>query len=301
MNGIYYNIFLLCVIISMCILELLLVENIGQQIPSDIGNRLYEYLIAIVSSTINKEDFNYNVDISVDFLKYLPKYIPFNNELYEKLMKIKNIEIFNNNNDIWNIPFNQQIEVGKIMKPSFSLILNDALQKSNVETYINHPVIHFRCSDTPFIRHEDYVLTKYEYFKKALEYMNSKLNEKFTEISIMSSTTHTSDINNKTSCNIYTDSLKTFLEKMNYKVNIISNTNVEDFATLFYAPVVISTHGTFSFMSGFFGKGLFIMPEPPVNNATINPDDEWIIKGLNLSHNDVVDYHDTKTVIGLLS
>jgi fructose-specific component phosphotransferase system IIB-like protein len=79
--------------------------------------------------------------------------------------------------------------------------------------------------------------------------------------------------------------------------------NIEDFAKLFYAPLVISNGSSFAFMSGFFGKGVFVST---AHQSEMNPDvicencKEWAIPNYNILHKDVEDYYDTGSTLSLL-
>ena len=65
---------------------------------------------------------------------------------------------------------------------------------------------------------------------------------------------------------------------------------MEDFATMFYAPATISTGGSFSFMSAFFGKGSFITaPSEPIQDCKKCG---FIKPQYNIEHDDVSSYYD---------
>jgi hypothetical protein len=57
----------------------------------------------------------------------------------------------------------------------------------------------------------------------------------------MNCSEHHSNQQNKTACKEYTDELQIYLKENGYESEFICNSNIDDFASLFYAPAVIST------------------------------------------------------------
>jgi hypothetical protein len=137
-----------------------------------------------------------------------------------------------------------------------------------------------------------YFFQKYKYFKIALDRLPH-----YDKIIILSCNTHLSNEDNKKSCNKYVELLKEQLIK--YNPVIECGTNVDDFISMFYAPAVISTLSSFSFMSGFFGNGLYIQPNYMENEEECN-DCETDYKGYSIQHKDVNDYHNVDEVYKLL-
>ena len=101
-------------------------------------------------------------------------------------------------------------------------------------------------------------------------------------------------------CRIYSKSLQYYLKKHNYNSEIICNSNIDDLATLFYAPAVISTSSSFSFMSGFFGNGVFVTTEH-AQNTECNSCNDIMLYNYNLPHEKVDSYYDTDIVIAQLA
>ena len=160
-----------------------------------------------------------------------------------------------------------------------------------------NPIIHFRCADTPFIKSGWYHIQKYSFFNDALNEIEKQIG-KINNITILSCTDHLSNEENKQACNKYVELIKINLSKYNPEVKC--NTNVDDFVSMFYAPAVISTTSSFSFMSGYFGNGIFIEPKlMDVNEEKcidcVNP-----YKGYNIPHDKVEDYHNVDEVYKLL-
>ncbi len=273
-----------------------------ENIPENIGNELCNYFYDYAISVLNKEDFNYINKSNSLLFKYLPTQIIFNNDIYLKFNNIKEINIENlkktGKTGTWYCREQWIIDFWNILKPTIHEILDDCLTKSNLKKNIDSPIIHFRCADAPFIRFFMYTFQKYQFFKEALEQIDTK------KVYLMSNSTHLSKNEEQEACKNYTLGIKEYIKNLGYECVIYSNTNVEDFADLFYAPYVISTGGSYSFMSGFFGKGKFIstdhcMKEDNVYN-TCNINDNSFIKGYNIKHGDIESYYEIDDVKNIL-
>ncbi len=117
---------------------------------------------------------------------------------------------------------------------------------------IEHPVIHFRCSDTPFIRFHSYHIPKEDY----VEHVSSFLKNKgFNTAIFLNCPSHRSTVYNRKMCHMFSQ-LYTNLFK-NYGITLISRCNsiMEDFYTMIYCPLLISLNeSSYSFMAGISKK-----------------------------------------------
>ena len=294
----------------MCILFRNYKQTFNNNVSLHIGNELSSYFYNLGQSIINQEDFKYKKYDDI-FFNNLPSYIKIND--YSEWN-----DVYNNfkNNDItpqyfidysykeasWECTNKIKETYNKCMKPIINKILNDTFIKSKLVKTVDSIIIHFRCADTPFVKHEGYHFQKYNYFKDALDEINKTINNK--KIIILYNNTHLSNKNNMNACDIYVNSLKKYIIDLGYNVSIESYSNIDDFAMMFYAPAVISTHSSFSFMSGFFGMGIFISSGHfyERDNDIIKCDncDNWLYKGYDLYHKDVKDYNDTNSIINQL-
>jgi hypothetical protein len=269
-----------------------------ENVKSDIGNVLSSYYYKLVLSILKKENFNYSND--AEFIKEFPKYIKWNEEIYNELIK-NNISIDDvisiSDVSFWHIQHNILQKIHTIMKPTIHKIFDDTFKKLNLNKEIKFPIIHFRCADTPFIKHESYYFQKYSYFNNSLKELQDKIG-KFTDVTILACFSHVSSDEDKQSCNTYVNKLKEHLNK--YNVHIDCNSNVDDFVSMFYAPAVISTISSFSFMAGFFGKGIYIQPNMMLSDVEVCLDCDNPYKGYNIPHNKVNDYHNVDEVYKLL-
>ena len=290
----------------------------------EIGNYLSTYFYYLGLSILEQKNFQFKVD-NVDFIKHLPSFINYKDNMYYNhttlYTKFKQngitLDFFKKitlPETMWFMYTNLYYKFWLCMKEIVYTILDNAFIKSNLKKTVDTPVIHFRCSDTPFIRHPQYHFQKYEFYKEVLDkisselgihkkYMNNKQNNK-QKIKVLACSFHRSDDAIKKSCAIYTKSLCDYLKSINYEPIVECNKNSEDFATLFYAPAVISIGSSFSFMSGFFGKGLFYSGghrEEKEKKPGCTLCDKWLITKYELKHSMVDDYHDTDKVIQLLA
>lgn len=282
-------------------------ENIDN-IHVHMGNHLSWYFHKLGRTILQKKDFSEKLD-NVNFIKYLPSEIIYNDSEICKRTYDKFAEMgvtYENSGYCptaeWFIRDNNHLNFWLSMKPLVQELLDNAFKKTGINSPVDCPVIHFRCSDVPFQRHPDYHLIKYEFYKKALEDINSKTSLNYSKVKILYSNGHLGDEKNGAACDIYSNTLKKYLEDLNYEVQMVANADIEDFANLFYAPAVISTVSSYSFMSGFFGKGIYITVENLSEDEEKSKcDSEYMYNGFHLKHKMVDDYYDTDNVIKLLS
>jgi hypothetical protein len=205
------------------------------------------------------------------------------------------ITVDKNLNNFWNC-----------MKPVVNEIMKSVFEKINYTPAVKYPVIHFRCSDVPFVRNSNYGFQKYSFFKDSLDYISEKNGSKYDTVYISYCNIHRSNPESVKACDVYSKSLSDYLESIGYKTIIQCGTNVSDFGTLFYAPGVISTSSSFSFMSGFFSDGVFVSEghyhEKDGNQYfhKCTDCDKWLKRGYNIKHDNIPDYYDTEKVIAIL-
>lgn len=266
-----------------------------ENVSIDIGNIFSVYYYRYFMSILKKTDFSYENDSL--FINLFPKFIKFNEEIYNKLQEINIKNNYENYEDVafWSVKTQEIQNIHNVMKPFMNKIFNDVFEKNNLQKNIVYPIIHFRCADTPFVKHPNYSFQKYTYFKKALIKLKESLS--FDKIIILSCTSHLSNNKNMTSCDKYSELLKK--ELIYYNPEIQCGTNVDDFISMFYAPAVISTLSSFSFMSGFFGNGLYIQPNF-IDNDKECDDCVSDYKGYSIRHSSVEDYNNIDEVYKLL-
>lgn len=282
------------------------IQEGATNINSNIGNVLSQYFHHLIISILKKEEFNYNLP-DEDFLKHFPTHLSYNfDDIRSKLLE-NGIDksyfetIQTSDVSTWCLKDNKSEKMWLIMKPLVQKIYDTAFDKTDINKQVEYPVIHFRCADTPFVRQEQYHFQKYEFYKKALDEITKKI-KKYDKVIISYCNTHLSDDKNQQKCDVYVNSLVDYLKSIGYDSILKCQTNVDDFAMIYYAPAVISPGSSYSFMSGFFGRGLFISGgHQDEGQSEFEGIGEWLYKGYNIMHSEVPDYYDTDNVIKLLS
>ena len=300
--NILFIIIILIIIILLIIILSIKKESFNNNVSLNVGNELSTYFFNLGKAIINQEDFKYKKYDDV-FFKDLPSEIKVDNykDIYNCFIKNNiTLQFFNHNSGdgVWECSNKNKEIYNKCMKPIINKILNETFIKSNLVKNVDSVIIHFRCADVPFNKWYPYHFQKYKYFKDALDEIKKTID--ITKVIILYNNTHLSNEKNMNACDIYVNELKKYIVNLGYNVNIESYSNIDDFAMMFYAPAVISTHSSFSFMSGFFGMGKFISAGHFYELGTIEKCDncdDWLYKGYDLLHKDVINYYDTETVI----
>ena len=277
-------------------------------INADIGNVMSIYYYNVIVAILEQRDFTDEIfrnaltsrgePTDAPFIKDLAKTIPFQQELFDKITALGiTAETFKQQYGcdvcFWNTSNNTTYSIANILKPIMQKVMEDAFIASDMVKDVEHPVIHFRCADTPFNRHGEYHFQKYSFFKQALDDLQSE----DTTVLLMNCSSHRSGNKEKEACATYVDSISDYLKGEGYTATRVCGDNLDDFATLFYAPAVISTISSFSFMSGFFGMGQFISASHEHDgNTTVCEDCKEFRHGYNVYHSEVPDYYDIEAV-----
>lgn len=305
---------LLILVLGLLLLLLLIVTYQKQMEDftniSQIGNILTDYFFSMAQSFSQGKNFEKDLG-NGEFLRDFPKTV----ELDVNIMN----ELVNNNLTIdklveeqykidhiagtWTVINKDREKIWTIMRPIIHNILDKVLRLHHLEEMKSDDIVlHFRCSDAPFVRHKNYHLQKYSYFKDTLEKIKKK-GISTNKIKFLTCSNHQSSGDDIKSCNSYNKNISEYLESLGYNVETVCKTVVEDFATMFYCRAVISTGGSFSFFGGFFGTGLFFTEG---HNTEGNPEhicrdcSEKIVNGYTINHSDVTDYHNVEETDKLL-
>uniref|UniRef100_A0A6C0DRI6 Uncharacterized protein n=1 Tax=viral metagenome TaxID=1070528 RepID=A0A6C0DRI6_9ZZZZ len=285
-----------------------------------IGNKIIDYFFKMGLAFAKGENFVYELPCYLDnkdnifLLKNLPNNLDINDDVRYCFKYIHLDRVFGENYgfvrdwdyaNLWELTNNDRLQFWTFIRPIANRLLNLILPSYQIENKLeNFPIIHFRCSDVPFIRHGFYHFQRYQYFIDSLNEL-SKKGVDVSKVYLMHSLTHESSPENMAAATIYILSLAKFLESHNYIVELVSQNVESDFIAMFYAPAVISTCSSFSFVAGFFGNGLFI------TEGHYNEDEDGLIsqsvcyapfikKGYSVNHKRIVDYYDTESVIKIL-
>ena len=278
-------------------------EKTHEDLKCDLGNRLCEYFARMGQAFVNEIDFSINNDeFNLIFLRDLPRTVLCEKGDKNLLKFLRGIE-FHNMYSLWELNSNFRYLFWLFMKPKINSILTEVIKQNRLVKTITFPVIHFRCSDVPFIRHSVYHFQKYSFFTDSLEELSQKGIDTST-VYLMFYFNHSNE-HRQHLCQIYLNSLKSHIERCGYNVILVNTmSSLDDFSILFHAPAVISTCSSFSFFAGFFNNGLFITEghyseDVQLENTSCAGD--CLRKGYSLNHREVQDYDDTETVIKQLS
>lgn len=256
-----------------------------------IGNVLSNYFYGMGTAWHKKETYKceWISEFVNDFYKALPREIPYPQGLsvpeYKSHLGYEGVSA-------WTVDSDEGKRFWEVLKPYVHDIIDKALKQSGLFVEQKVPVIHFRCSDVPFNRMGSYHLVKYQFYKDGL------LGQ--SDVDIISCHTHLSDEKNAKACQEYVDLLVNELRPI--KSNIKCRHYFEDFAHMFYAPLVLSTGSSMSFMAGFFGHGKFLTAGHMFDEFKNTPDCTICSHptSINLMHRDVADYYDIPDVHKLL-
>lgn len=163
------------------------------------------------------------------------------------------------------------------------------------------PVIHFRCSDVPMSRHNQYHLTK----ASSVKWMAEQLKDRgFNRVTFLSCNTHNIIDNNNCTryTNFYIDLFKAYGLEIDKKCNSV----LHDFSLMYNSPLLISLNASsFSFMAGISkNPSNYISCNMGIEiNGTYHLQNEadWILdSNYPLLHTEVEDYSKTHEVIDKL-
>ena len=222
----------------------------------------------------------------------------------DQVIKLKNVYL-EGGDYFWNIFSVDSLAALKIIKPNVKNSLNYFVEDIKTPVIEKIPIIHYRCSDVPFVKHGCYHFSKYKFY----DWCHTKLNKKYKKWYIMFNSNHLSKPEyNELSTIYFNDLLKYLKTELKLNIELLKpNDTYTDFKLLYNAPVVIQggCGGSFSFFSGFF-NGLYLFSDinKPESNLTkeYNLDIEYYKNGI-LSHNEVDNvggYSNTQNVINLL-
>jgi hypothetical protein len=161
----------------------------------------------------------------------------------------------------------------------------------------NIPVIHFRCSDVPFVKNKCYVLPKRGVRKAILKLLKSR---GYNKVYWLSNTQHKEKDCSGVACKAYSDYYKSLLKGI--KIKDVSGTKEEDFMLMYNSPLVIGLiPSSFSMMAKLHDLENYRVVYNPnhVKNREIIP---WSLGNIEcLNHTEVLNYCDTNGVIELLN
>lgn len=167
---------------------------------------------------------------------------------------------------------------------------------------IDEPVVHFRCSDAPFVTHPMYHLTKATTVKWMAEQIKSR---GYDHIVILSCNKH-NRVNNS-SCDKYYNFYAQIFNAAGIKVKKQCHSIYQDFAIMVNAPLLVALNqSSYSFMAGIAkDPHNFIscnLGREHKGKYLLHTQADWIqSQDAPLLHSQVKDYYNTKEVIAQLN
>lgn len=164
------------------------------------------------------------------------------------------------------------------------------------------PVVHFRCSDSPFNKHRQYHLTK----ATTVKWMAEKIKERgYSEVILLNCNQHHSQDRN--SCAKYAKYYSKIFNDQGISVNEQCNSLMSDFALMVYSPLLITLNSSsLSFVAGiakdpkdYISCNMGV--EQAGGNYVLQSQADWILSDeAPLLHVQVPDYNDAQEVINKL-
>lgn len=164
-----------------------------------------------------------------------------------------------------------------------------------------HPVVHFRCSDSPFNKHNEYHIPK----ASSVAWMAQQIkNRGYNKVTMLSCNTHRSLDQN--SCQKYSEYYAQIFNAAGLEVQTQCNSILADFAMMVHSPLLVALNASsFSFMAGIAKEPRdFIscnMGKEIKGKYYLQTNVDWILDpNAPLLHAEVKNYNDTDAVIAKL-
>lgn len=187
------------------------------------------------------------------------------------------------------------LEFWQQLRPVIAATYQDNLPQLQVR----NPVVHFRCSDAPFVKLEYYHLVK----RDTVEWIAAKIKAKgFDHVTVLSCDQHKRRHKNL-ACQQYMQYYVGILYEQGISVDYQCESVLHDFASMFYSPLLVSLNpSSFSFMAGVAkDPNEYISCNMGVEHAGkyyLQTQADWLIDSREpLLHVQVDDYNDVDAVI----
>jgi len=264
---------------------------------NSLGNRLAEYFYYINTSVASNEKLSQEQQRNIrnkesDLRKF-----------YKKLDWTRQKEIVNYHSEprgSWNqinSDGNRKLNYLAYWQ-SIRPFVHSVYEKNIDKVSAEYPVIHFRCSDIPFMKYEYYHLTK----ATSVKWMADKIKERgFAKAILLSCNEHLT-LDQK-SCAQYVDFYIDLFNSYGIEIEKQCNTIFKDFAMMVYSPLLVSLNSSsFAFMAG--------ISKNPRDYVSCNmgmeyhgvyvlqTEADWLLDPREpLLHKNVEDYHQVEEVI----
>lgn len=267
---------------------------------SNIGNQIIFHLSNSIKQTLYKTQL-----LNIKLEKF-PKYITFNEKERHDLKKLQIKKILQLRYKVfipcaWDQSYRHEYtKYWSIIRSKLNSLYSDILptkRKTNV------PVIHFRCSDIPMVRHSFYHIPKKESILWVCELMK---NRGYKKAILLSCNSHLSNNKKKQQCTMFKDFYIDIFKNQGIMIETQCNALYEDMSLMFHSPLLISLNvSSFSFIIGISKDPSTycsaLMGRERDRKYESNPElQDWIVNPtIPLLHCEVKDYYD-KNILTLL-
>lgn len=175
-------------------------------------------------------------------------------------------------------------------------ILKDNTLITKNTKYNTDCIIHFRCSDIPFMKHFSYHLLKFKWYKWAINLCLKKTS--INKIYILNCNKHNSSVKNKKKCVEWGNLLMNYIKnEFNIETVIMCNDIEKDILYMLNSKCLISSGSSLSFCLGMLTDNIFVFPSCVTNDKISECIDKPIrkksicLKKDFIKHKDVNDYY----------
>ena len=130
-----------------------------------IGNSISSYFGVYLERSLNRNSFDIIDDD--DFIKKLPSHLELlsGDELEELDIDMEMLYNLHKSDRLWE---DGGYDLWRLLQPTIKKYLGGVIEKISRHIPVYDCVIHFRCSDTPFVKHDSYHLIKYSWYREAM-------------------------------------------------------------------------------------------------------------------------------------
>ena len=273
---------------------------------ADLGNNLSVYFGIYLEKSLNRKPFEIinKYDNSI-IIHELPSHMKLlsGHELGELDIDMEKLYESNKTAALWE---NGGYNLWRVLQPTVRKCLKDVIAGISWHIPVYDCVIHFRCSDVPFCRHESYHLIKYSWYREAI--IVALEHYQIENIQILSCVSHNVNDYNYLCKDLAYDLGKFILDEFGIPFQISCGTIEEDMGMMYKSKVLITGISSFSFFAGLASNNLFIIPTmdkeddiqpllPPEKSCR---DNMIVIKKAFIRHRDIDDYSNFDSLVAQL-
>jgi hypothetical protein len=279
---------------------------------SNVGNTMAEYFTCI-SYQMRKRGLEACLQLDgmskFTFMNRLPARITVSKQEYSQLTFPRDVSDYTTCHSYaqWNSPTNVLWGIHPVIRSVVTASLGS--DRFDLKLRNKTVVVHFRASDSPFVRHPSLHFLKYSWYRRALEALPLLRGESGFRIIVLNCPSHrSSGEGNALLCKIYRDDLMRFLKSLP-SVDHVSwehGTVEQDVTRMVRARYLVSSGSSMSTLCAMASDGYAVLPVPlswkkSFRHPTGVRNKVTYLRGGQLDHAQVKSYKHTKRVIKLLS